>query len=458
MRKTLHPLNLLLAATHLLVAHAKIYPIDSQGQPLPGAIETYYMDAENLWLNRDLYRSGRRELNPAINRIIRIATEASNDPTTYTVTAKPSNLLPPSNDIHDFYSLGRYYWPNGNTTDGLPYVRKDGLFNPEIYDLPDTAWLQVVINDVWACGLSYFYTGNETFVETGLKRLRDWFINENTKMNPNLNYAAWVKGTPAITDATPVTPGPGLLDLSKIYLLVDGISLLRTSPTFTPSDLQALQTWFRSYLSWLLTSPRGRGESTALNNQGTWYDIQLLSLYLLLSDSTSASSLIKNSTIPRMTSQIMPDGSMPLEQARADSWHYSTFAAEALFVVGDLAKNTGVGVFGFQTGDGRSLKRVIDYLVPYALNGGQGWPVPNSGNFSMDEIIELCKEAYIVYKDQKYLDAANQLQGNSPQTWNPMRLWAPYNVFDVPAASDATVKRWSVAALAAIAAVWACVM
>ena len=69
----------------------------------------------------------------------------------------------------------------------------------------------------------------------------------------------------------------------------------------------------------------------------------------------------------------MPDGSMPLEQARADSWHYSTYAAEALFVVGGLAKSTEVGVFGFQTEDGRSLKRAVDYLVPYALNGGQGW-------------------------------------------------------------------------------------
>ncbi|KAJ3034562.1 hypothetical protein HDV00_004925 [Rhizophlyctis rosea] len=414
----------------------KVYPLDANGQPVPGSIQTFYIDPENMWLNRQLYQSGRKELNPAINRMIRIATEAVEDPTTYTVIAKPSTLLPPSNDPHDFYSLARYYWPNPNATNGI-YIRQDGQVNPEIFDLPDSAWLTVVIQDVWSCGLAYFYTGNETFVGTGLKRLRDWFINPDTKMNPNLNYAAWIKGSPPITNSSAVTAGPGLLDLSQLYMLVDGMSLLRVSANFPASDEQAMNAWFTEYLRWLQTSPRGRGESTAINNQGTWYDVQLLTLFLQLGDSWAAASLLQTATIPRLAAQIMPDGSMPLEQARTLSWHYSNFAVDALFVAGYLAMNTNVSLFGYQTSDGRSVQRAVDYLVPYALAAGGGWPVPNSGNFSGDEVVESCKEAYLIYRDQKYLDAANQLQAYTPQTWNPMRLWAPYNVFDVPLTGSA---------------------
>src|SRR5262245_38542596 len=33
------------------------------------------------------------------------------------------SIVPPSGDKHDFMSLSRYWWPNPNTPDGLPYVR-----------------------------------------------------------------------------------------------------------------------------------------------------------------------------------------------------------------------------------------------------------------------------------------------------------------------------------------------
>ena len=37
----------------------------------------------------------------------------------------------------------------------------------------------------------------------------------------------------------------------------------------------------------------------------------------------------------------------------------------------------------------------------YAERADERRPVPNSGNFSLDEIIDVCKEAYVVYKEEK---------------------------------------------------------
>ncbi len=42
----------------------------------------------------------------------------------FTVTF--DDLIPPSGDKHDYASMGPYWWPDPNTPDGLPYIRRDG--------------------------------------------------------------------------------------------------------------------------------------------------------------------------------------------------------------------------------------------------------------------------------------------------------------------------------------------
>ena len=40
-------------------------------------------------------------------------------------------MIPPSKNMHDYYSLGIYWWPNPETEDGLSWVRNVGNSNPE---------------------------------------------------------------------------------------------------------------------------------------------------------------------------------------------------------------------------------------------------------------------------------------------------------------------------------------
>ena len=40
--------------------------------------------------------------------------------------------VPASGDKHDYMSLARYYWPDPSKVDGLPYISRDGLSNPEL--------------------------------------------------------------------------------------------------------------------------------------------------------------------------------------------------------------------------------------------------------------------------------------------------------------------------------------
>src|SRR5262245_61327046 len=45
--------------------------------------------------------------------------------------------IAPTGDKHDYMSLSPYWWPDPSKPAGLPYIRKDGEYNPERskYDL-----------------------------------------------------------------------------------------------------------------------------------------------------------------------------------------------------------------------------------------------------------------------------------------------------------------------------------
>lgn len=60
--------------------------------------------------------------------------------------------------------------------------------------MPDSTYFKVVKTDVFKLALTYFFTGQEQYALKATQRLRDWFINSVTAMNPNLNYASWVIG------------------------------------------------------------------------------------------------------------------------------------------------------------------------------------------------------------------------------------------------------------------------
>lgn len=70
------------------------------------------------------------------------------------VTAKKK--LPPSKDPRDYMTLSPYWWPDSTKTDGLPYIRKDGERNPEVYEYPEreNANRLATLPTVWAYSIT----------------------------------------------------------------------------------------------------------------------------------------------------------------------------------------------------------------------------------------------------------------------------------------------------------------
>ncbi|MEY3576923.1 MAG: hypothetical protein RL394_506, partial [Bacteroidota bacterium] len=97
--------------------------------------------------------------------------------------------LPPSGDKHDYMSIAPYWWPNPNKANGVPYVRRDGEINPEVKNFPDKVVLPALSASIYHLALAYSFTGKDTYAEHAIKLIRVWFLDEATRMNPNLNYA-----------------------------------------------------------------------------------------------------------------------------------------------------------------------------------------------------------------------------------------------------------------------------
>jgi len=281
---------------------------------------------------------------------------------------------PPSGDTHDYFSLSIYWWPNPKTETGLPYVRRDGRVNPEVdrYDLPR---INAMARDVETLALAYYFSGRRSYARKAAELLRVWFLDEETKMNPNMKYAQTVPG---------VSEGRREAIIESVVLatrVVDAVGLIGTSQAWSERDQQQIKQWFSLYLHWLQTSRQGKEESLNINNHGTWYDVQRVAFALFSGNKALARKFFGNdvdgaahlrreppnlmSVRDRINLQFSPDGSQPAELARTKSFDYSCYNLDAMFALVALGQSVDVDLWGYRGRKGRSIPGALDYLVQF---------------------------------------------------------------------------------------------
>jgi hypothetical protein len=300
---------------------------------------------------------------PAYSKLLAEADSALNAPLV-SVTQK-STLLPPSNNKHDYFSLSPYWWPDSSKKNGLPYIRRDGQTNPESKRDLDQPRVAAMGWNVHTLALAYYFTGEEKYADRAAKQLRTWFLDPATTMNPHLRYSQLVRGNPE-------ERGSGIIDTRWFIEAVQAAGLIDGSKSWTAKDKSALQSWFKQYLNWLLTSPNGAHERAAKNNHGSWYAAQTAAYALFVGD-TARARKIASGAKERIGWQITPDGTQPIEMERTRSLHYSGFNIEALSRLAEVGRQLGVDLWNYQSPKGGSLRRAIDHVAKY-LGSSEKWP------------------------------------------------------------------------------------
>jgi hypothetical protein len=316
------------------------------------------------------------------------------------VSVMEKTNTPPSGDKHDYMSLAPYFWYDSTKPNGLPYMRKDGQTNPEVKEYKDKDYQPKLCEYVQTLALAYYFSENEMYAEHAAKLLRVWFLDPETKMNPNLNYAQAIKGK---NDGR----GAGLIDTRHYVKLIDGINLLKGSKSWKKTDQQGMEQWFTEFLNWMQTSKVGMDEMNAKNNHGAWYDAQRLALALFV-DSTDLAKRIVNNAAGRLDYQVDDNGFFPAEMERTISLHYTAFVMNAFFNIAQMAEKTGIDFWKLTTPSGKSLQKSFTALKPYLANE-KNWEGQQIKDYDFEDGYMILMEAYNHFKCRDCLQVVDRL-------------------------------------------------
>ena len=353
--------------------------------------KTLVLKGEALKQNYQLISANDFEKNKALKTLLGKADKILKEAKLYSVMNKKQ--VPPSGDKHDYMSTGPYWWPDPTKPDGLPYIRKDGLRNPTYYDISDTQELDRMRADTEALALAYYFTKEDKYAKYASKLIQTWFLDVATRQNPNLNFGQGIPGKNT-------GRGIGIIETRGLFQVIDAAILLQESESWTKDKHQALQKWFSDYLVWLTQSPIGKDEANEHNNHGTHYSVQVIDYALFTGQPEIVASeieIFKN----RMESQIKADGSQPFELERTKSWDYVNMNLDGYFLVAQLAENSAVNLWQYETKQGITMKNCLDWMVPY-LKNEKKWSYEQIKNIGYKETIRLLKIASQKYSDSEY--------------------------------------------------------
>jgi len=343
---------------------------------------------------------GDASVIPAYRKLLADADKALEAPIV-AVTDK-SSLLPPGGNKHDYFSLSPYWWPDPSKPDGLPYIRRDGVTNPESKrDLDQPRVAQMGYN-VQTLALAWYFSGDEKYAARAASQLRAWFLDSATRMTPHLRFSQLVRGNPA-------ERGSGIIDTRWFIEATQAAGLIEGSRSWSASDKAALQQWLAAYLDWLLTSPNGAHERAARNNHGSWYAAQTAAYASYVGDTVRVRQIVEGAR-ERIGWQIRPDGSQPIELERTRSMHYSGFNIEALSRLAEIGRRMNVDLWHYTAPGGGSLRAAIDHLAKYIATD-EKWPGQQIDPVEPDLLVIHLRRARTAFGSASYDAVLRRLPG-----------------------------------------------
>ena len=346
-------------------------------------------------------------------------------------------LAPPSGSKHDYWSVASYFWPCNvpcnhtlwqdcsrwcmppltykdhkcipatpkenltcNQLNGLPWISHDGYPRDRDqtgkYLKGDRSRADGITLDASTLALAWWFSPQDSlsgnrYAERAALLLRTFFLNNDTKMNPNMNYA---QGVPGKFDGGV----GGTVDFGRLWMLLDAVRILQTQPpTSSPwkqTDRDDFRAWLAAMLEWWVYSPDGQKARNITNNIGNAYDIQAMAMASFLGNASLAADIVAHDVRRRVELQIASDGSMPKEDARSNSFGYHSgnllqFINLAAAVNASVAVMAAAGIpvdpsaadlLHYASPGGGSILAALDWLAPYCKDNATTWPFPVTNN------------------------------------------------------------------------------
>ncbi|KAK2460872.1 hypothetical protein APHAL10511_007342 [Amanita phalloides] len=384
---------------------------------LPFLQAAAYESYSNVFVNPDLILVGEynSQTRAAQQSIIAWADEL-NAQSPWSVTKKP--VVAPSGNKHDYMSWAPYWWPDcskvGNTSvlppqvvwTTCPYVNRDGQFNPDISLITDNWSFQNLSDAVFYDALVWAFQknrGSTVYSRSAAQFLKTWFIDPDTMMNPNLNYAQVIRGPRKSTGTH-----TGVLDLKCFAKIASAILIFRkgNAADWTPDLDSKMVSWVNQYIGWLETANLALQESEALNNHGTFYYNQLAALKLIAYDIPGAKNVTETYFNKQYQGQIDANGTQPFEIIRTRPYHYTAYNLGAMITNANIATYVGnSSIWTLPTRSGATIKTALDFALTLKASATNETPWIN-------ELTPSVGTVAVVYGDlqDKYAKQLDELE------------------------------------------------
>ncbi len=262
---------------------------------------------------------------------------------------------------HDYFSEGDYWWPDPANPEG-PYIQRDGLTNPGNFTDHRHALIRLSVQ-MPALAAAWLVTKDERYARHAVEHLRAWFVDDATRMNPNLEFAQAIHGR--FTGR-----GIGIIDTLHLVEVARGAAVLEGSKAFPKGVSDSVKAWFADYLRWMTTSPHGIDEREAKNNHGTCWVAQVAEFSRYTGNeelSAFCRARFKSALIPN---QIAANGSFPLELARTKPYGYCLFNLDAMATSCQILSRASDNLWTYELPDGRGIRKAS--CVHVSIYCGQG--------------------------------------------------------------------------------------
>ncbi len=311
-----------------------------------------------------------------------------------------------SGDKRDYLSMSPYWWPNPKTSDGLPYIRKDGQTNPEVRDETSTDKKvgEDMCHGVYSLSIAYYLSGEEKYATKAAELVRVWFVDKATRMNPNLNYAQSILG---VAEGSP----SGMIEGRHFIKVIDSMLLLQAggSKAWSASDMASLRSWFKEFIDWMYNSPLGFGEDNAPNNHGVWYNASVTA-FLIFTDQIDEAKNQLRIAMRRERTQFDKDGAQPEEAERTRSYHYHCFslAAWAHLIRYGILLDYPIQYRNMKVVSSRNVRSGVKFMLPYITKEKKvkDWPYKNVNGMEYVKAMQffpLVREAFLRDNVKRFL-------------------------------------------------------
>lgn len=281
------------------------------------------------------------------------------------VTVTAFTALRSTGGIHDFYSEGDYWWPDPENPQG-PYIRRDGETNPDNFVAHRHAMIRFsrLVGDLTS---AWMLTHDSLYVQQVIKHVNAWFVDPETRMNPNLLYAQAIQG---------ITTGRGIGIIDTIHLLevVQALICLEKEQQIPEETAQGTRKWFRQYLDWLTGHAYGLDEMKAKNNHGTCWVMQVAQFARYVGDEKLLNFCRDRYKMVLLPGQMAEDGSFPLELSRTKPYGYALFNLDAMATICHILSTEEDNLWEY-TFENRNMRKAMEWHYPYIPDKTK-WPYP----------------------------------------------------------------------------------